>query len=111
MYFGAVTMLGLLEKLSCWEELTSQSVLDNVDSDQILLMNGINWNIYEILLQRFESISHYRFKYLEGTLEIKSPSRRHEFDKKIIALLLETYFIEKDIDFYPLGSTTFRREA
>ncbi|MFN7660439.1 MAG: Uma2 family endonuclease, partial [Dolichospermum sp.] len=23
----------------------------------------------------------------------------------------ETYFIEKDIDFYPLGSTTFRREA
>ncbi|MFO5495042.1 MAG: Uma2 family endonuclease [Cuspidothrix sp.] len=104
-------MLGLLEKLSCWEELTSQSALDNVDSDQILLMNGINWNIYEILLQRFESISHYRFKYLEGTLEIMSPSRRHEFDKKIIALLLETYFIEKDIDFYPLGSTTFRREA
>ena len=104
-------MLGLLEKLSCWEELTSQSALDNVDSDQILLMNGINWNIYEILLQRFESISHYRFKYLEGTLEIMSPSRRHEFDKKLIALLLETYFIEKDIDFYPLGSTTFRKEA
>jgi Uma2 family endonuclease len=104
-------MLGLLEKLSCWEELTSQSVLDNVDSDQILLMNGINWNIYETLLQRFENISHYRFKYLEGTLEIMSPSRRHEFDKKLIALLLETYFIEKDIDFYPLGSTTLRREA
>jgi Uma2 family endonuclease len=67
--------------------------------------------MYGILLQRFESISHYRFKYLEGTLEIMSPSRRHEFDKKIIALLLETYFIEKDIDFYPLGSTTFRKEA
>ena len=32
-------------------------------------------------------------------------------DKKIIALLLETYFLEIDIDFYPLGSTTFRREA
>lgn len=104
-------MLGLLEKLSCWEELTSQSALDNVDSDQILLMNGINWNIYETMLQRFENTSHYRFKYLEGTLEIMSPSRRHEFDKKIIALLLETYFIDKNIDFYPLGSTTFRREA
>ena len=63
-------MLALLVKLRQWEKLTSQSVLDNVDSDQILLMNGINWNIYEILLQRFESISHYRFKYLEGTLEV-----------------------------------------
>lgn len=104
-------MLSLLEKLTGWEELTSQSALQNVDSDQILLMNGINWNLYEIILQKFENISHYRFKYLEGTLEIMSPSRRHEFDKKLIALLLETYFIEKDIDFYPLGSTTFRKAA
>ncbi|MDD1414367.1 Uma2 family endonuclease [Dolichospermum sp. ST_con] len=104
-------MLGLLEKLNQWEELTSQSILQNVDSDQILLMNGIGWNIYETILKRFENTSHYRFKYLEGTLEIMSPSRRHEFEKKIIALLLETYFIETDIDFYPLGSTTFRKEA
>ncbi|NET02548.1 MAG: Uma2 family endonuclease [Sphaerospermopsis sp. SIO1G2] len=104
-------MLGLLEKLSYWEELTSQLALDNVDSDQILLMNSITWNIYEILLQKFENTSHYRFKYLEGTLEIMSPSRRHEFDKKLIALLLETYFMETGIDFYPLGSTTFRREV
>lgn len=104
-------MLSLLEKLSCWEELTNQSALQNIDSDQILLMNGINWNIYEILLHKFENTAHYRFKYLEGTLEIMSPSRRHEFDKKMIALLLETYFIETGVDFYPLGSTTFRKQA
>ncbi|MEA5517170.1 Uma2 family endonuclease [Nodularia sp. UHCC 0506] len=104
-------MLGLLAKLSQWEELTSQSALNNVDSDQILLMNGISWDIYETLLKSCQNNSHYRFKYLEGTLEIMSPSRRHEVDKKIIALLLETYFLETDIDFYPLGSTTFRREA
>ncbi|MEH1864715.1 MAG: Uma2 family endonuclease [Nostoc sp.] len=104
-------MLGLLAKLSKWEELTSQPALKNIDSDQILLMNGINWNIYETLLKSCENTSHYRFKYLEGTLEIMSPSRRHEVDKKIIALLLEIYFLEKGIDFYPLGSTTFRREA
>ncbi|MDB9303187.1 Uma2 family endonuclease [Nodularia spumigena] len=104
-------MLGLLAKLSQWEELTSQSALNNVDSDQILLMNGISWDIYETLLKSCQNNSHYRFKYLEGTLEIMSPSRRHEVDKKIIALLLETYFLEIGIDFYPLGSTTFRREA
>jgi Uma2 family endonuclease len=104
-------MLGLLAKLSQWEELTSQSALNNLDSDQILLMNGISWDIYETLLKSCQNNSHYRFKYLEGTLEIMSPSRRHEVDKKIIALLLETYFLEVGIDFYPLGSTTFRREA
>ncbi|MDB9375986.1 Uma2 family endonuclease [Nodularia sphaerocarpa] len=104
-------MLGLLAKLSQWEELTSQSALNSVDSDQILLMNGISWDIYETLLKSCQNNSHYRFKYLEGTLEIMSPSRRHEVDKKIIALLLETYFLEIGIDFYPLGSTTFRREA
>ncbi len=104
-------MLGLLAKLSQWEELTSQSALNNLDSDQILLMNGISWDIYETLLKICQNNSHYRFKYLEGTLEIMSPSRRHEVDKKIIALLLEIYFLEIGIDFYPLGSTTFRSEA
>lgn len=104
-------MLGLLEKLSFWEKLTSEPALQNIDSDQILIINGISWNIYEMLLQKFENTSHYRFKYLEGTLEIMSPSRRHELDKKIIVLLLETYFVEIGIDFYPLGSTTFRRQA
>ncbi|WP_225894181.1 Uma2 family endonuclease [Atlanticothrix silvestris] len=50
-------------------------------------------------------------KYLEGTLEIMSPSRRHEFNKKIIALLVEAHFLEIGIDFYPLGSTTFRKQT
>ncbi len=81
------------------------------DSDQILLMNGISGDIYETLLQSFPNNSHYRLKYLEGTLEIISPSRRHEFNKKIIALLLEAYFLEIGIDFYTLGSTTFRKQT
>lgn len=104
-------MLSLLAKLRQWEELTSQSVLNNVDSDKILIMNGISWDVYETLLKTCHNNSHYRFKYLQGTLEIMSPSRRHEVHKKIIALLLETYFLELAIDFYPLGSTTFRSQA
>lgn len=76
-------MLNLLQKLNSWEELTRQLGLQNVDSDQILLMNGISWEIYEAFLESCKNTSHYRFKYLEGILEIVSPSRRHEFDKKI----------------------------
>jgi len=39
-----------------------------------------------------------------------APSRRHEIDKKHLGILLEDYFIEKEIRFYPMGSTTLRSE-
>lgn len=51
-----------------------------------------------------------RFKYAHNQLEIMAPSSRHEFIKKAIGILLETYFLEKSIRYYPLGSTTFRSE-
>jgi Uma2 family endonuclease len=38
-----------------------------------------------------------------------SPSRRHEVDKKNLARLLKIYFEEAEIDFWSLGSTTFRK--
>jgi hypothetical protein len=44
-------------------------------------------------------IQGYLLLIWKGTLEIMSPSRRHEFNKKIIALLIESYFLETDIDF------------
>jgi Uma2 family endonuclease len=37
-----------------------------------------------------------------------SPSRRHESIKKRIATLLEVYFEERNIEYFPLGSTTLR---
>ena len=48
--------------------------------------------------------------YLEGSLEIMSPSRRHEVEKKQIARLLELFCLERDIPLYGYGSTTFRKE-
>ncbi|ERT06032.1 restriction endonuclease family protein [Lyngbya aestuarii BL J] len=74
-------------------------------------MDGVNWQIYEGLLETLQDSSEFRVTYLEGTLEIMSPSRRHESEKKRIALLLETYFMETEVDFYPLGSTTFREQS
>jgi Uma2 family endonuclease len=48
--------------------------------------------------------------YLEGKLEIMSPSRSHEEDKKLVARLLELFCLERDIPLYGYGSTTFRKE-
>ncbi len=104
-------MFELVERLNRLEQLIDQQKLQAIDSDQILMMNGITWQVYEGLLDSLQDSHEFRVKYLEETLEIMSPSRRHESEKKRIALLLETYFMEMDVDFYPLGSTTFRKQS
>lgn len=49
--------------------------------------------------------------YLEGTLEIMSPSPEQEVDKTTIARLIEIYALKRDIDLTGYGSTTFRKPA
>lgn len=80
------------------------------DSEERLILTGVTWEQYEQLLTAFGDSSTYRTTYLAGTLEIMSPSRRHEISKKNIARLLELYLEEAEIDFLGLGSTTFRRQ-
>jgi Uma2 family endonuclease len=79
------------------------------DPEERLLLSGVSWQEYEKLLAHLGDSSRYRVSYLEGMLEIVSPSRRHEVSKKDIARLLEVYLEEAEIDFWGLGSTTFRR--
>ena len=49
--------------------------------------------------------------YLEGMLEITSPSPEHERSKKVIARLIETFAVEKRITLNGYGSTTFKKGA
>lgn len=84
-------------------------VTDNLDlKDQIYIATEVSWSQYEAIIQYFADQSHYRTSYLEGTLQIMSPGRNHEKIKEYISGLLEAYFQEVEIDYYPLGSTTFK---
>lgn len=76
--------------------------------DEIYLATGVSWNEYLEIIQQFTDSSHYKISYLEETLQIMSPGRNHEIIKEYISGLLEAYFQELEIDYYPLGSTTFR---
>lgn len=82
-----------------------------IDFEQLLIINNISWQMYESLLADLEDNSYLRIAYLEGVLEIMSPSRRHEFIKTNIGRLLDVYFEETRTRFYGLGSTTFRQET
>ena len=84
--------------------------LDLEDSEQKSIITGASWEDYELLLNYLEDSSRYRITYLDGTLEIMSPSRNHEFSKKNIARLLEAYLNQAEIDYWGYGSTTFRKQ-
>ena len=83
----------------------------NLDQeDRIYLNGGISWEKYNLILKQLTDYFHYRISYLESTLQIMSPGRNHEKIKEYISGLLEAYFQEAEIDYYPLGSTTFKSQ-
>lgn len=73
-------------------------------------ISGVSWEQYEALVDELGDSLRYRVTYLDGILELMSPSRRHERNKTNIGSLLEDYLKEKRIRYFPLGSTTFRKQ-
>ena len=90
--------------------LLDQQALQRQDPECRYITDRVNWEQYEALLARNGDTSAYRVTYLDGALEIMSPSRRHENRKTRIGNLLEIYFLEADINYFPFGSTTLRLE-
>ena len=78
-------------------------------NEERYLVTGINWQQYEYFFRSLDYGSQ-RISYLDGTLEIMSPSRDHEIIKKNLARLLEIYFEETQTPFVGLGSTTLKSE-
>jgi Uma2 family endonuclease len=79
------------------------------DVDERVILNGISWRDYCVLRDLLDGPG-VRMTYLEGALEIMTPSRLHEEVKKRISRLLELYALERDIPLQGYGSTTFRHE-
>lgn len=62
-------------------------------TEQRVVLPGVSWQQYETLLATLGNYPGLRLIYLEGTLEIFMPSAEHEMLKKVIARLLERYFL------------------
>lgn len=80
------------------------------DPEQRILFHGVSWSQYTMLLAALED-GGPRVTYLDGAVELMSPSRLHERTKTILARLLEAYAEETGIELDGQGSTTFRSEA
>jgi Uma2 family endonuclease len=71
----------------------------------------VSWDDYERLLVMRGDHSAPRIAYLEGEVEIMSPSQTHESIKSVIGRLVETYCLERDIVFSTYGSWTLKDKA
>jgi Uma2 family endonuclease len=93
------------------EIITESEITLAEDPEERFITSGVSWDSYQALLAKLADRSHYRTIYLDGVLEIVSPSIRHEKVKKNLAMLLEHFFYRQRINCIPMGSTTFRDRA
>lgn len=80
------------------------------DPEERFTTSDVSWQQYEAVLAKLEDDSHYHVTYLDGVLEIVSPSLRHEKLKKRLATLIEFYLQRKRIKHTPMGSPRVKKQ-
>jgi len=79
-------------------------------AEQRFLLSHVPWWMY-VAMRDSLGDDGTRMTYLDGRLELMSPSLDHEAAKTLIARLLEAWAVEALVDLWGFGSTTFRKEA
>lgn len=80
------------------------------DIDQRVFLR-LSWPDFEQFLALRGDAAGTRITYLDGVLEIRSPSSVHEGIKKRLARLLELWAAQEGVDLAGYGSTTLKRKA
>jgi len=75
-----------------------------------VILEDISWQEFETILIELGEHRGSRIAYNQGLLEITVPLPEHEKAKVIIGDLVKILLDELDLDWEPLGSTTFKRE-
>jgi Uma2 family endonuclease len=82
-----------------------------VPPGQTVVLENISWSEFEAILEDLGESRGSRIAYDHGKLEIMTPLPEHEVNKVYISNFLEILLEELDIEFCPLGSTTFKNQA
>ena len=82
-----------------------------VPPGQTVILENVSWNEFEAILKDLGESRSSRIAYDRGKLEIMTPLPEHEVNKVYISNFLEILLEELDIEFCPLGSTTFKNQA
>jgi Uma2 family endonuclease len=81
-----------------------------VPPGQTVVLDGVSWDEFEAILEDLGEHRSSRIAYDRGTLEIMTPLSEHEVNKENISDFVKVLLEELDIEFCPLGSTTFKNQ-
>jgi Uma2 family endonuclease len=79
--------------------------------DQHVILSGMTWKDFEVLLALRGDVAGVRMYYLAGRIELMSPSEGHEGLKKTLARLLEAWADHHGLELNGFGSWTLKSEA
>jgi len=79
---------------------------DTRTEDHFVHLHDVSWEDYQRILAIRGDRSAPRISFLDGELEIMSPSNNHELIKSHIARLIEVWCLEHDVEFNAVGSWT-----
>jgi Putative restriction endonuclease len=74
--------------------------------DILTIYRDRTWEQFQHLQQGFENVRGVKLSFYHGTIEILMPGRVHELFKRIIGILLETFLLDRRVQFTPTGSMT-----
>ena len=78
-------------------------------ADHRVVLHGVPWSHYEAQLAFRGDASSPRISYLDGEMELMSPSKDHERIKSYVGRLIEAFALERGVDLSPYGSWTLKR--
>ncbi len=73
------------------------------------VLQNISWQTYETILAEMGDNRATRLTYDRGTLEIITPLRQHEYNKRLIEKLIDNLAEELNLNLKSIGSTTCKR--
>ena len=82
-----------------------------VPPGQTVVLENISWSELETILEDLGESRGSRIAYDNGRLKIMTPLLEHEVNKEYISGFVKILLEELDIEFCPLGSTTFKNQA
>jgi Uma2 family endonuclease len=84
-------------------------MIERMPVDTVLTQHGVSWEEYEELLDAVGEASGLRISYDDGTLQIMSPSSKHERCARLIEQLVGLLSLRLRIRVLYYGSTTMKK--
>jgi Uma2 family endonuclease len=81
-----------------------------VPPGQTVILHDLTWDEFEAILVDLGESRSSRIAYDQGKLEIMTPLPEHEVNKEYVSDFVKVLLEELDIEFCPLGSTTFKNQ-